>query len=262
MSYARLSALCTQVYGVHISEGALANLFQRVNTRLDERVEAILTRLRSSRLICRDETGARVHGRTQGEGVFQHADVCVPVIRPSRGHGVIQAILGDHRPTLWVSDLYRAQRHHPAEDWQVWLAHQRRDGQCAIEAGETMFAPRMKAILLRAFAIHHRRDTLAASTLSQYRGDRQRRVDRGLACQPTNPHGKRLPKRDAKIRDHLFLFLDDASIPPTTNSSEQAIRLSTVFRKVTTGFRSEWGRALFAAVRSVVNTGKRHGLSA
>jgi transposase len=262
ISYARLSALFTQVYGISISEGALANLFQRVNTRLDHRVEEILTRLRSSRLIGSDETGARVNGRTQWEWVFQNAEVCVHVIRPSRGHGVIRDILGDHRPTIWVSDLYSAQRHHPAEDWQVCLAHQLRDCQFAIEAGDSMFAPRMKAILLRAFAIHQRRDTLAASTLYQYRSDLQRRVDRCLAHQPTNPHGKRLQKRYTKIRDHLFLFLDDAAVPPTNNSSEQAIRMSTVFRKVTNGFRSEWGRDLFAAVRSVVNTGKRQGLSA
>jgi transposase len=51
-------------------------------------------------------------------------------------------------------------------------------------------------------------------------------------------------------------------MPPTNNSSAQASRMSTVFRKVTHGFRSAWGRDLFAAVRSVVNTGKRHGLSA
>ncbi len=38
--------------------------------------------------------------------------------------------------------------------------------------------------------------------------------------------------------------------------------MSTVFRKVTNGFRSDWGRDLFAAVRSIVNTGKRQGLSA
>jgi transposase len=262
ISYARLSALFAQLYGVHISEGALANLFQRVNTRLTHRVEEILTRLRSSRLICSDETRARVNGRTQWEWVFQNAEVCVHVIRPSRGHGVIHEILGDHRPTIWVSDLYSAQRHHPAEDWQVCLAHQLRDCQFALEAGDAMFAPRMQAILLRAFGIHQRRDTLAASTLYQYRGDLQRRVDRCLASQPTNPHGRRLQKRYAKIRDHLFLFLDDVSIPPTNNSSEQAICMSTVFRKVTNGFRSEWGRDLFAAVRSVVNTCKRQGLSA
>jgi transposase len=76
------------------------------------------------------------------------------------------------------------------------------------------------------------------------------------------PHGRRLQKRDAKIQENWFLFLDDATMPPTTNSSEQAIRMSTVFRKVTNGFRSDGGRDLFAAVRSVVNTGKRQGLSA
>jgi transposase len=101
----RLSALFAQVYGVPISEGALANLFRRVNTRLDHRVAEILTRLRSSRLICRDETGARVHGRTPWAWVVQHAVVCVPVIRPSRGHEVIHEVLGDHRPTIGVSDL-------------------------------------------------------------------------------------------------------------------------------------------------------------
>jgi len=37
--------------------------------------------------------------------------------------------------------------------------------------------------------------------------------------------------------------------------------MSVIFRRVTNGFRSEWGRDLFAAVRSVVNTGKRPKLS-
>jgi len=124
ISYARLSARFRQMCRVSISEGARANLFQRVKTRLDDRVAEILTRLRSSRLIGSDETGARVNGRTQWEWVFQNAAVCVPVIRPSRGHGVIQEILGDHRPTMGVSDLYSAQKHHPAEQWQVCLAHQ------------------------------------------------------------------------------------------------------------------------------------------
>ncbi|NJO70514.1 MAG: IS66 family transposase, partial [Oscillatoriales cyanobacterium RM1_1_9] len=45
-------------------------------------------------------------------------------------------------------------------------------------------------------------------------------------------------------------------------ASEQALRLSVIFRKVTNGFRSDWGRDLFADVRSIVNTGKRQGLSA
>lgn len=100
------------------------------------------------------------------------------MIRPSRGQGVIQEVLGAHRPTIWVCDLYSAQKQHPAEDWQVCLAHQLRDCQCALEAGETVFAPRMQAVWRRAVAIHKRRDPLAASTLSQDRCDLSRRVDR------------------------------------------------------------------------------------
>jgi Transposase IS66 family len=58
------------------------------------------------------------------------------------------------------------------------------------------------------------------------------------------------------------LFLDDPTIPATNNTSEQALRWSVIFRKVTNGFRSDWGRDLFAVVRFIVNTGKRQGLSA
>jgi transposase len=60
----------------------------------------------------------------------------------------------------------------------------------------------------------------------------------------------------------VFRFVADAAIPPTQHASDQAIRMSTVLRQGTHGLRSNWGRALFAAVRSVVTTGTRHGLSA
>ncbi|HEY9700740.1 MAG TPA: transposase, partial [Trichocoleus sp.] len=58
------------------------------------------------------------------------------------------------------------------------------------------------------------------------------------------------------------LFLSDETIPPTNNGSEQALRWSVVFRKVTNGFRSNWGAELFAQVRSLINTAKRQGISA
>lgn len=83
-----------------------------------------------------------------------------------------------------------------------------------------------------------------------------------MDIEPTHKDGIRLKKRYLKIQDSLFLFLEEACAPPTNNSSEQAIRMSTIFRKVTNCFRSDWGKDLFANVRSIVNTGKRQGLSA
>ena len=120
----------------------------------------------------------------------------------------------------------------------------------------------MKALFKRAIAIHHRRGQLADATRHQYRLDIKRQLRRLLDLAPDQADGIRLKKRYKRIQENLFLFLEDASIPPTSNSSEQAIRLSTLFRKVTNGFRSDWGKDLFAAVRSVVNTDKRQDLSA
>ncbi len=120
----------------------------------------------------------------------------------------------------------------------------------------------MKRLLLRAFAVHRRRKKLKQTTLYQYRCDLKRRLTQCLEIQPTHKEGVRLKKRYTKIHGSLFLFLEEASGPPTNNSSEQAIRMSTLFRKVTNGFRSDWGKSLFANVRSIVNTGKRQGLSA
>ncbi|WP_370623444.1 transposase [cf. Phormidesmis sp. LEGE 11477] len=232
-----------------------------MKSRLVSPTAEIQSRLQQAELICSDETSARVAGKTQWEWVFQNEDVCFHLICPTRGASVIYSVLGDHVPQTWVSDLFSAQRKHPAMQWQVCLAHQRRNLQFAIDAGDRVFAPMMKRLLLRALAIHQRRDTLALSTRYQYRLDIKRRLRRCLDLDPDQADGIRLRKRYEAIQENLFLFLEDASIPPTNNSSEQAIRMSTLFRKVTNGFRSDWGRDLFAAVRSVVNTGRRQGFS-
>ena len=261
ISYERLSALFREVFGLSISEGALANLFKkRVGSRLGDRTEEILERLRNSRLVMSDETSARVGGVNQWEWVFQNEQVCIHVIRPSRGHGVIDEVLDGHRPQVWVSDLYSAQGKHPAEHWQICLAHQLRDLEYAIEAGDKIFARAMKRLLLRAFALEKRR--LKEPTFARYRHDLSVGLEKVLSLEPVQKDGIRLKKRYVKHREHLFLFLDDASVPPTNNASEQALRMSVVFRKVTNGFRSDWGRDLFASVRTVVNTGRRQGLTA
>ncbi len=262
ISYERLHQLLNEVFNLSISEGAIANLLTRVKDRLGEPLAEILSHLRQAELICSDETSARVNGKNEWEWVFQNSEVCFHTICATRGGSVIYAVLEDHEPEVWVSDLFSAQANHPAKQWQVCLAHQLRDCQYAIDAGDTVFASEMKALFKRALDVHHRRAQLAESTRYQYRLDIKRQLRRILDLAPEQADGIRLRKRYESIRDNLFLFLEDAAIPPTNNASEQAIRMSTIFRKVTNGFRSDWGKDLFAAVRSVVNTGKRHGRSA
>ncbi|RUU11588.1 hypothetical protein EOD23_10045, partial [Mesorhizobium sp. USDA-HM6] len=48
----------------------------------------------------------------------------------------------------------------------------------------------------------------------------------------------------------------------TNNGSERALRPCAVYRKITNGFRSEWSAALYAHIRSVVETAHRRSISA
>ena len=86
-------------------------------------------------------------------------------------------------------------------------------------------------------------------------------MESALALCPTQSDGIRLQNRYAGLRENLFLFLDDLRIPPTNDTSKQALRWAVIFRKITNGFRSDWGRDVVLIFRSVINTGKRQGLS-
>jgi transposase len=262
ISYSRLRQMLSEMFGLEISEGAIANVLARVKGQLQSEVDGILAVLRRSRLVGSDETSARVNGKNQWEWVFQNEQVCFHIIRASRGGDVIQEVMADHRPQVWVSDLFSAQKTHPAESWQVCLAHQLRDCQYGMDAGDEIFSARMKRLLLRAFVLQKRWVDLAHSTRYQYRCRLYRDLKEVLALSPTQEDGIRLQARYQALQENLFLFLDDPTIPPTNNASEQALRWSVIFRKVTNGFRSNWGRDLFAAVRSIVNTGRRQGFSA
>lgn len=86
-----------------------------------------------------------------------------------------------------------------------------------------------------------------------------------MSRQPKNRRGIRLRKRYGRLREHLFAFVfnfvADPAVRYTPNGSVRDLRTSVVFCKVTNGFRSVSGADLFAAVRSVVDTGRGHSLS-
>ena len=117
-----------------------------------------------------------------------------------------------------------------------------RDCQYAIEAGDAIFAPRMKTLLLRAVVLARRRTELAESTRRSYQRRLDRELDAIMALAPTNQHGKRLRKRYGKVRSHLFTFLDHPDTPPDNNGSERELRPTATYRKVTGGIPLQLGR--------------------
>ncbi len=261
ISYQRLTRMFLHLFALRLSEGALDAMFRRAKPGFDSEVAAILARLRRSRIICSDETSVRIAGRTHWNWVFQNHQVVIHVVRDSRAASVVADVMAGHRPTIWVSDLYGAQQGH-ADLWQVCLAHQLRDCQYAIDAGDGIFAPRMKALLLRAVVLARRRATLAESTRRSYLRKLDHSLDAIMALAPANRDGRRLRKRYGAIRSSLFTFLEHPDVPPDNNGSERELRPTATYRKVTGGFRSQWGAELFANIRSVVGTAARRGTDA
>jgi transposase len=260
ISFERLRALFSEVFGLSISEGALSKMLARSRKRLEDAAAPIAAAVRQSQVVCCDETSARVAGATWWEWVFATAAGVLHRIRPSRGKSVPGEVFGATKPAVWVSDMLGSQRGHGAE-WQVCLAHLLRDAQYAIDCGDLGFSAALRRVLLSAIAIGRRRERLRDGTLRQYAAALERKLDRAMAVAPVGEAGRKLRARIARIRGYLFVFVTNRDVPATNNVSERALRPSVIFRKVTNGFRSEWGAAVYAAFRSVVSTAKLRGAS-
>ena len=256
----RLAALMGEMFALTISEGAISNMLLRAREPLLAAAAAIRETVTASPVVCSDETSARVTGKTWWEWVFVGTLAVLHIIRPSRGKAVVQALFGAVQPMVWVSDMLGSQRGHGI-DWQVCLGHLLRDARYAVECGDTAFSAAFKRLLLRAIAIGRRRGTLKDTTLKHYQADLDLRLDRIMAAVPIGEPGRKLRKRIAASRSHLFVFVTNRSVPYTNNVSERNLRPSVIFRKVTNGFRCEWGAETYAAFRSVVGTAKANRAS-
>lgn len=262
IGFQRLALLMAEAFGLVISQGAIANILARASEPLLAAVDPIAAAVRASPVVASDETTARVGGRTWWQWVLLSSTAVCHVIADTRAASVVTSFMAGARPQVWVADRYGGQAGH-AQARQVCLAHLLRDATYAIEEGCTVFAPRLRILLLRAVAIGRRRDRLRDSTLAQYRADLARRLDRLLAAPP--PHTKaarRLFRAMRRDRDDLFRFITRRDVPATNNACERALRPSVIFRKVTGGFRAEWSAKVYTAAASVIATGRLHGMTA
>src|SRR5271166_4687193 len=288
IGFERLVRLLDEVFGVRISEGAIANMLARAGAPLMAAAETTATAVRNSKVVASDETSARVAGKNWWQWVLLSSTAVRHLIADSRGAAVLTDFLGQTKPDVWVADRYAAQAGHGNERQlcparivamaalmgTTFLASPLTPApirprtrpfswrRTAIDAGDTGFAPGFHKLLQRAVAIGQRRPELKDTTLVQYRADLDRKLDRLLAVSPTAEAGRKLVRAIRRCRGDLFVFITRRDVPSTNNDCERALRPSVIFRKVTGGFRSEWGARTYADAVSVIATGRLHGHSA
>ena len=153
------------------------------------------------------------------------------VIRPSRSRRWFRPVRRDQADGLGVRHAWR-----PA--WprrRMAGVPSASAARCDIrhQCGDTAFSAAFKRLLLRAIAIGRRRGELKDITLKQYLADLDRRLNRIMAAVPIGEPGRKLRKRIAANRAHLFVFITNRDVPYTSSISERNLRPSVIFRKVT-----------------------------
>lgn len=261
VGFERLSRISAELFGLVISEGAIANIFRRLGANMIAATRAISDRLISARIIASDETTTRTNGITQWQWVFISDKVVPHKIAPRRARSVAEEVLGDPQPDVWISDRYAGQQ-ELGKEHQVCLAHVLRDVQYAIDCGDTIFAPKIRDHLRWAIRVGKRRHKLRSSTLAHYAVRADNKLTQLMRAPVAHPAGKLLLRQIKAWRTKSFVFLTNRNVPATNNISEREIRPSVVFRKVTNGFRSDWGAQIHAGYRSVTGTARLGGKSA
>ena len=177
LSYERLQAALSDLFGLTLSQGGLMNLLRRAQGRFQAGREARRFGLRRAEVVASDETGVRIEGSNAYHWVFRSARSGGAPRLADPGRLVVRAMMDGHRPAVWLSDRYTAQQGHAAEH-QTCLAHLARDVAYAVEVSDDPGALASATLAGRVFALAERVTDLAASTLAAKR----RSLDRHLAA--------------------------------------------------------------------------------
>lgn len=259
LSYERLQAALSDLFGLTLSQGGLMNLLQRAQRRFRSGCEAAVSALRRAAVVASDETGVRIEGSNAYHWVFHSAEAVVHQASPTRGAVVVREMMDGHRPAVWISDRYTAQQGHAAAH-QTCLAHLARDVAYVVEVSDDPVPWRLQLWLHAVFALAERVTDLATSTLAAKRRSLDRQLGAILATPSDCDLTRALQAKIGRARDQLLVFLaHPGAVEPTNNGSERLLRPSVIQRKVTNGYRAMWAAKGEADIRTVVDTARLTG---
>lgn len=247
--------------------GKKAQELRRVYVFIGERVAAAKVRHL-------DETGFRIAGKLQW--LHTTSSLAFTFYRADQRRGAIPENL---QAGVVVHDHFLPYRRLEAVDHAFCNAHILRELKSLIEFDREPWAELMRDMLLAARLAVDRARQAGASALAP--DERQALVERywaavrlGLAFhrdlpKPATKAGQRgrlkqrpghnLLQRLKTFHIETLRFLTDFDVPFTNNLAEQDLRMMKVKMKISGAFRTLAGAQIFASLRSVISTARKHG---
>jgi hypothetical protein len=249
-----------QWFGVEISTGGLARIYDRLQVRSAPAMDEIETGIRNASVVGIDETGIRQDGVPGYCWLARTDKLSLYRVELSRGRWVAVSILGAKYSGTLVSDFYAVYAGQG-----TWLnafcgAHLIRETKKIAElepcAETEEFRDRVKAF-------YETGDAAAKSGDASARHGARTRLGRIIASTDyvAFPNIVKLQERIGIYWDGITRFIDDPTVPWHNNDTEGDFRVVGRYRAITGGTRSPRGSVVFGHWMSVVYTRRKNGLS-
>jgi transposase len=218
--------------------------------------------LRQSQVVHADETGWKVGGHTAWLWVFTNEQLTVYQIDPSRGHEVVESILGRDFAGVLVSDCFLA--YDPLHYRKAkCAAHLLRRCKLLTESGSPVaveFSQQLASLLRGGIKLKERQARLSPHGYRVACGKLEAALDRLLERHYRQPDTARFAKLLRKQRQYLFTFLSFAAVAPTNNIAERELRPGVIIRKTNGCNRSPAGATAHGILSSVIRTCQKQDL--
>lgn len=242
--------LCSSVFNVPISKGAIQKVIDRVSEAIKPHYEAIGSMARKAKVNYIDETSWFMNGALMWLWTMVSTSVAFFMIHPNRSKEAFLALIRDWEGIL-VSDGYGVYK-----KWvnlrQTCLAHLIRTAMGLAERKNpeiASFGKKSSDELKRLCKMAN-----APPTKGQWRAFYARFVHLIFQQNERKDDAGKFARRLIRELDCLWVFLEVHGVEPTNNRGERAIRFGVLWRKRSQGTASEKGNRWVERIISLKQT--------
>jgi len=244
------------MYKLKISNGEVICILKQLAREFGPYYDELKLKIREAKVRYIDETGRRIAGQNHMIWGFITEEVAFYKIHKSRGHGVPLKILGKNCGGINVNDRYSAYYAFIEKakncKMQVCWCHILDDSkQLAKDFPEgKIIHRRLKSIFKSAKPLEGKGTEEDVDRFLK-RIDSIRKVRfRSITC------SKFIRNLGTRDREHLFVFVTNKGVEPTSNRIERGLRHDVVIRKISGGNRSKNGARIHECLLSTMMTYK------
>ena len=268
----QIQCYLASLHGLHISTGEIVELFHRLTRQMQPQVQALQAAIRASPAVQADETGWREDGKNGYIWSLSTPRLRYYQYHHSRGHEVVEDLLGPDFEGVLGSDFYAAYNVYPGLHQRCWVhflrdVHELKEKHPQDEA-LWQWATDVKALYQQAvnWARQDADPQLSPRKLRQARVAHQHAFEQQLLalCRPfvgKDSPQETLCQRVERFLPELFVFVTIPEVPAHNNLAERSVRPLVIARKISGGSRSPKGSDTRMDLFSLFGTWAAQGLN-